>query len=146
MSETLCPRCNDQLTSFLPSVTAGNNCGECSRYRHSLNEPAFLYLISHKELKKHKIGIGMSGVRRSRLEELISAGYKVHGIWHAADKKKTYNWEQRVFKEIAAKVKPLNSDEPDPMGNWVRNWSEGIHAEAITLLALEKLINRIVKN
>lgn len=146
MGDTSCPRCDAQLTSFVPSVTAGSNCAECSRYCHNLNEPAFLYLISHERLKIHKIGIGISGVRRSRLEEFINAGYKVYGIWHAEEKRKTYNWEQRVFKEIAAKVKPSNSEAPDPMGNWVRNWSESIEAEVITLEEIEKIIKRIVKN
>lgn len=140
-----CPTCDDQISSLIPFVTAGSKCGQCAHYRHSLDKPAFLYLISHPELNKHKIGIGIVNDKKSKIVELINQGYEVYGIWHTEDKRETYNWEQKVFKELKAKLQPQDENTPDPMGVWVRNWSESIAASAITLAEIEKIITKIVK-
>lgn len=145
MSST-CEKCDFQISPLIQTVTAGSKCAECFRYRYNAAETAFLYLITNQKLNIHKIGIGIAGVQNSKLEEFINSGYQVYGIWHATDKRKTYNWEQQVFKAIKAKLLSKDDNQPDPMGAWVQNWSESIDASAISLLEIERIIQNTVNN
>jgi hypothetical protein len=145
MSTSICPKCNDLLTSYIPTVTAGSKCLECTSYRHHSDEPFFLYFITNTQLNKHKIGIGTAGAENSKLAQLLGGGYITYGIWHHSDKKKTYEWEGNVFKEIALFLKE-DKEKPVVMGPWVRNWSEYILVSAISAQQIAKIINKIVKS
>ena len=145
MSTIICPKCNDLLTLYIPTVTAGSKCLECTSYRYHPDEQAFLYLITNTQLNKHKIGIGLAGAENSKVAQLLSDGYITYGIWHHGDKKKTYEWEGKVFKQIASHLGE-NKDAPALMGPWVRDWSEYILVSAISAEQIAKIINKVVKS
>lgn len=144
MSTNTCLRCDYFLTSYIPTVSAGNKCSECSSYRYHQDEPAFLYLITNRQLNKHRIGIGLAGTENSKLEELLNDGYIPVGIWHHSDKKKTYEWEGKVFTQVATTLNE-DKDKPVAMGPWTRDWSEYILVSAISLDVIEKIISKVVK-
>lgn len=145
MSTSICQRCDQYLSSSIPTLSAGNRCNQCTQYAYPQDEPAYLYLITNTQLNKHRIGIGLAGTENSKLEQLLNDGYIPAGIWHHSDKKKTYEWEGKVFKKIAA-ILNEDKDKPVAMGPWVRNWSEFINASAISLDVIEKIISEVVNS
>lgn len=126
-------------------VKAGNRCGGCAAYSFHPNEPAYLYLITNKILNQHKIGIGVADTQDSKLKKFLKEGFTLYGIWHHAERKKTFNWEAAIFKEIRVLLKE-NKNDPELMGNWVRDWSASIEGRAIKLEVLEQIINKVVKS
>lgn len=145
MSTSICQRCDEILTSYIGTVSAGNRCNQCTQYAYPQDEPAYLYLITNTQLNKHRIGIGLAGTENSKLEQLLNDGYIPAGIWHHSDKKKTYEWEGKVFKKIAATLNE-NKDKPVAMGPWTRDWSEYILVSAISADQIVKIISEVVKS
>jgi hypothetical protein len=145
MSTSICQRCDEILTSYIGTVSAGNRCNQCTQYAYGSDEPAYLYLITNVQLNKHRIGIGLAGAENSKLEQLLNDGYIPAGIWHHSDKKKTYEWESKVFKKIAATLNE-DKDKPVAMGPWTRDWSEYILVSAISADQIVKIISEVVKS
>jgi len=141
-----CAKCGAVLTELISSVRCGNSCVECGRYAYRVHQPSYLYLLTHEQLKLHKIGIGTVGKDKGHLQQLIHDGWTVHGIWHSSDKRKTFQWEAATFKELA-KVIPANSSKLlGLVGRRDRHWAESVGADAITVSALAHLISKIVSH
>jgi hypothetical protein len=136
-----CGKCGAILTDYIQNVTCGNSCRECGRYAYFAVEPSYLYLLSNPSLDLHKIGIGTVGKDKNRLKQLIQAGWIVHGLWHASEKRKTFQWEQAIFKELKAEI---DSTTQGLVGRWDRDWVEGIGAQVISVEALGLLISKII--
>lgn len=146
MSDTKsdCPKCGAILTSYLPKLVCGENCKECGKYAYPADQPSYLYLLTNKELAQHKIGISTVGKDKDLLQNLISQGWLVHGIWHESDKRKTFQWEREVFKQIKSKLSAQDQQRPDLMGRWDRSWSESVSASFISVTEIEKIITKII--
>lgn len=144
MHTSTCQRCDQYLSAFIPTVSAGNRCNQCTQYAYSQDQPAFLYLITNVQLNKHRIGIGLAGAENNKLEQLLKDGYIPAGIWHHSEKRKTYEWEGKVFKKIAATLNE-DKDKPVAMGPWTRDWSEYILVSAISTEQILKIIGEVVK-
>lgn len=136
-----CQKCGAKLTEQIQKVVGGNNCRECGKYAYVADEPSYLYLLTNPGLALHKIGIGTVGKDKGRLQQLIHEGWTVYGLWHAAEKRKTFNWEQTIFKELKSEI---GSVTPSLVGRWDRDWVEGISAQTITITALAELINVVI--
>jgi hypothetical protein len=100
--------------------------------------------LTHQQLKLHKIGIGTVGKDKNRMQQLIQEGWIVHGLWHEGSKRKTFLWEQEIFKQLKVKFSSFESHVPGLMGRSDRNWSESVSAEAISVSEIVKLISLIV--
>jgi hypothetical protein len=139
-----CGKCGELLTSQIPTVECGSSCHECGKYSYRADQLSYLYLLTHEQLKLHKIGIGTVGKDKGRLQQLINDGWMVHGIWHNSDKRKTFHWEAATFKELA-KVIPANSSKTlGLVGRRDRHWVESVGADVITVSALAQLISKII--
>lgn len=141
-----CLKCGAVLTPHIPKVVCGNNCRECGRYAYFVDQPSYLYLLTNQQFKLHKIGIGTVGKDKDHLAKLVESGWLVHGLWHDSDKRKTFQWEKEVFKEIKAKLSLSSSDLSESMGRWDRSWSESVSAEEISVSEIAKLITKVTSD
>lgn len=144
--EEICTQCRDLINPQIPAVSCGSNCLECGRYAHASDEPAYLYLLTHPKRKLHKIGIGTVGKDKGQIQNLINEGWLVHGIWHDRDKRRTFNWEREIFRQLEVKSSSLQSDEAGLMGRRDRSWVESVSAQFISVSALALQISKIVKD
>lgn len=141
-----CAKCQATLTVEIPKVACGNSCLECGRYGYSADQPSYLYLLTNKQLELHKIGIGTVGKDKNQLQQLIMAGWTVHGLWHGSDKKITFQWEEEIFKQLKVKFSITSSESLAFVGRWDRNWVESISTKAISLADLSRLISTVISS
>lgn len=139
-----CTKCGELLTPRIPKVACGSNCRECGRYSYRANQPSYLYLLTHQQLKLHKIGIGTVGKDKGHLQQLINEGWTAHGLWHERDKRRTFQWERTVFEQLKLKLPLTGQERPGLIGRWDRSWVESVSAQAISVSALAQLISQVV--
>jgi ribosomal protein S27AE len=139
-----CTKCGAILTQHILKVLCGSSCLECGRYAYFADQPSYLYLLTNQQLKLHKIGIGSVGKDKDRLQQLVESGWSVHGLWHESSERKTFQWEQEVFKQLKIKLSLTRSETPDLMGRRDRSWSESVSADAISVSEITKLITKII--
>jgi len=138
-----CMKCGELLTPLIPTVACGSNCNECGNYRHRADQPSYLYLLTHQQLKMYKIGIGAVGKDNGHLERLISQGWTVHGLWHESDKRRTFQWERAIFERLQAKLFLTGPETPGFIGKTDKHWVESISAQVISVSELVQLISII---
>ena len=141
-----CAKCGAVLTEHISSVRCGNSCAECGRYAYLVHQPSYLYLLTHEQLKLHKIGIGTVGKDKGHLQQLIHDGWTVHGIWHNSDKRKAFQWEAATFKELAKVISANSSKLLGLVGRRDRHWAESVSGDVITVSALAHLMSKIVSH
>jgi hypothetical protein len=107
-------------------------------------QPFYLYLLTHKELRLHRIGIGTTGKDKGQLEKLIDQGWLLHGIWHDSDKRKTFQWEKEAFKQLQNHFSKASPELQGFVGKSDRHWFEGISADAISLPVITTLISQVI--
>ncbi|MFM2155021.1 MAG: hypothetical protein RL382_922 [Actinomycetota bacterium] len=110
-----------------------------------IDQSSYLYLLTHSQLKLHKIGIGTPGKDKGQMAQLIDQGWVSHGLWHDSDKRKTFQWEKEIFKQLQLRFSKLAPDTPGFVGKSDRHWFEAVSAQAISLSELEQLISKIVR-
>jgi hypothetical protein len=107
-------------------------------------ESSYLYLLSHLELKVHKVGIGTRGRDKGRLQDWIDQGWVSHGIWSHGDRQKSFQWEREVFSKLGIRFAQASKDAPGFLGRSDKHWFEGISADAISVEELSDLISKVV--
>lgn len=105
---------------------------------------SYLYLLTNVQLGQHKIGIGTVGKDKNRLQQLIEAGWSNHGMWHASDNGKTFQWEKEVFRQLKVRFDLAGPDSPGFVGRSDGHWFEGVSAQAISVAELAQLITSVV--
>jgi hypothetical protein len=109
-----------------------------------IDQSSYLYLLSHPQLRLHKIGIGTTGKDKGRLQQLIDQGWISEGKWQNSDKRKTFQWEKEIFKQLQLRFAKAAPDAPGFVGKSDRHWFEAVSAEAISLAELSDLISKVV--
>lgn len=109
-----------------------------------MDQLSYLYLLSHPQLKLHKIGIGTLGKDKGRLQQLIDQGWVSHGQWHENDARITFQWEKEIFRQLQLDFAKAGPASPGFIGKSDRHWFEAISAEAISLSDLLQLVSKIV--
>lgn len=110
----------------------------------TINQSSYLYLLTHPQLKLHKIGIGTAGKDKGHMQQLIDQGWVSHALWHESDKQRTFQWEKEIFKQLQLRFAKAAPDSPGFVGKSDRHWFESVSAQAISLAELEKLIAKVV--
>lgn len=105
---------------------------------------SYLYLLSHPQLKLHKVGIGTPGKDKGRMQQLLDQGWISHGLWQNSDKRETFAWEKEIFRQLQLRFTKVGPDTPGFLGSSDKHWFEAISAEAISITELSKLISKIV--
>jgi len=144
----LCLKCQNIVTPMLSNVQKERGCQYCSPLGINMKIPSYLYLITHKSLNSHKVGIGNSrSIKRSwedRLARFNREGWQTDKIWYFKTGSEALKIEKAVFKIIRKDLKlPIylsKSDMPKTEGH-----TETVDADSITLLQLEKIIYKVIK-
>lgn len=110
----------------------------------AIDQSSYLYLLTHPQLKLHKIGIGTAGKDKGRMQQLNDQGWVCSGLWHDSQKRTTFQWEKEIFKQLQLRFAKAAPGTPGFVGKSDRHWFEGISAQVISLTELEQLIARVV--
>lgn len=143
-ADTDCTKCGEVLTPLIPTVRCGSDCSECGKYRHHADQLFYLYLLTHQQLKLHKIGIGTIGKDKGHLEQFIIEGWTVYGLWHEVDKRKTFQWERAIFEQLKVKHSAKALETPIFLGKSDKHWFESINAQVISVSEIANLITKVI--
>lgn len=86
--------------------------------------------------------MGTTGKDKGRLQQLFGQGWIVQGQWHESDKRKTFQWEKEIFKQLELRF--ANLDSPGFVGKSDKHWYEAVSAQAISLPELSQLIAKVI--
>ena len=75
---TKCKRTDSTTWTMLQLKAKNAGCSSCTIFGFKPLEPAYLYLITHKQKKAHKIGIGNVGARR--IEKHQKNGWEIYRV------------------------------------------------------------------
>lgn len=82
------------------SVKSGSGCKYCQIGGINLLAPAYIYLITNKEMNSHKVGIGGFGTSSNRLERHLSLGWLSYRRLSFETAEQAYEIEQAVLNWI----------------------------------------------
>lgn len=139
--------CGNLVSPKYAQIQQGfGGCRHCAEWGFQYDRQSYLYLITHKQLKAHKIGIGnvAKKLKADRLHRLSLEGWKLFKKWDFDEGKKALKVEQQVLKVLRDEMKlPIFLTKKQ-----IKNegYSETINSGAITLSKLEKIINNAIKH
>lgn len=119
-------------------------CKKCRAFSINTKLPSYIYLITHAELNAHKIGVGNVKKVRGRKEQFNLKGWETYKVWHFKTGFKALFIESEIFRVIRFELNLPVYLAKEQMG-WLRGETETVGADSITLLELEKIINRAIK-
>jgi len=140
-----CLICGNVVFPRFDSIKTGQGgCIYCAEYGINMNVPSYLYLITNNDLNAHKIGIGNHKKINDRLAKFNKNKWKTYKVWNFKSGGEAWKVESAVFqivrKELGLPIY-LNKEQMPVTGGH----TETISAESITLLELEKIIKRVIK-
>jgi hypothetical protein len=120
-------------------------CRHCAEWGFQYDKPSYLYLITHKKLKAHKVGIGNIARKQKadRLHRLKIEGWELVKKWDFDEGEKVLKIEQKIFKVLRNDLKLSIFLSKNQIRN--KGYSETISANSISLLELKKIINKVIK-
>jgi hypothetical protein len=96
-----CLVCNNVVFPRYTDIHHGGQggCGFCATYGFNLEQPAFIYLITNKELSAHKIGISNRNDRKenSRISKHRRNGWKIFKTMEFDSGKRAVEIETQVL-------------------------------------------------
>jgi hypothetical protein len=142
-----CLRCGETVIPKYEDILQGQGgCRYCAPKGINMNVPSYIYLITNNELYSHKIGMGNYKKVKAddRLYKFIKRGWQTYKVWQMETGSEAIDIEAKIFKIIRndLKIPVYLSKEQLPV---IRGETETINADTITLLELEKIINKVIK-
>ena len=141
-----CLVCGQVVYPTFTNVYSGHSgCRYCAPAGFNMTSSSYIYLITNKELNAHKIGIGNVKKNMDRLGRFKARGWEPHKVWNFKTGKEALDIESRIFKYIRKVLKLpiyLSYDQMKSTGGH----AETVGADSITLLELEKIIKKVIKN
>jgi len=92
--------CGRVVSPTWASLRVSAGCKYCSTSNVNLLAPAYLYLITSKELNAHKIGIGGHDSTANRLERHKKLGWDVYATKDLDNGEEAYELEERILEWI----------------------------------------------
>ncbi len=140
-----CLKCGKIVYPSWDTVNQGKGaCRYCVKYGINYNVPSYIYLITHYQLNAHKVGFGNHKKREDRLQRFNKKGWKTHKVWQMNTGGEAVDIEKEIFiiirKELNIPIYLTKADMPHTGGQ-----AETMDADLITLLELEKIINKVIK-
>jgi hypothetical protein len=142
-----CQKCGKMVTPTYEVILQGQGgCRYCAVKGINMNVPSYLYLITHTELNSHKIGMGNHKKIKldDRLGRFNKQGWQTYRVWQTNTGAEAIDIEAKIFIIIRQELKlPIHlSKEQMPK---TRGETETINADSITLLELEKIIKKVIR-
>ena len=142
-----CLNCNKTISPMLSSLLKGQGCKFCAVRGINLIKPSYVYLIFNPNLNAYKIGIGnLKTAYTNRLTKFNKKGWETYKVWNFDQGIQAWKIEQAVFKVIRHELKFPKFLKKEQMDKRLRGETETINADSITLLELEKIIKKVIKN
>ena len=143
-----CLKCKNIVTPTYDNVQGESGCQYCSPLGINMNIPSYLYLITHDELNSHKVGIGnVRSIKRTwedRLGSFRREGWQTYKVWQFKTGGEALKIEKAVFKVIRKDLKlPIHLSKEQMKKT--EGQSETVDADSISLLKLEKIINKVIR-
>jgi hypothetical protein len=88
--------CGNELKVSWSYIKSGGNCRYCVGWRNLL-APAYLYLISNKELNAHKIGVSSFDASDNRVERHVKNGWEKFAILDLPNGDEAYELEGKIL-------------------------------------------------
>ncbi len=90
--------CGREVSPTWSSVRLSGGCKYCSTSLVNLIAPAYLYLITNKELNAHKVGISGHGATVNRLERHRRLGWVSYAVLDLNTGEEAYEIEERILE------------------------------------------------
>ncbi len=90
--------CGREVSPTWSSLKVGGGCKYCSTSLVNLIAPAYLYLITNKELNAHKVGISGYGASMNRLERHKRLNWDVFAVLDLDTGEEAYELEARILE------------------------------------------------
>jgi hypothetical protein len=135
-----CLRCNSDTKVKASTIKRGSGCTNCGKNGFSIDDPAYLYLITHEDFNSHKVGVGNSNNKHDRLKILGGKGWSKYKVWHFKTGREAIDIETDIFRTIRKDLKL-----PIHLSN-LNGASETVNADLISLPELETLINESISS
>jgi len=90
--------CGREVSPTWASVRVTGGCKYCSTSLVNLIAPAYLYLITNRELNAHKIGISGHGATVNRLEMHKRLGWESYAVLDLDTGEEAYELEERILE------------------------------------------------
>jgi DNA-directed RNA polymerase subunit RPC12/RpoP len=142
-----CMKCGNIVYPMLTNIKQKNGgCMYCAMKGIDFKKPAYLYLLNHSLFGALKVGVGNSqeGKKNDRIKRLRKYGWEVHNRWDFDTGAEAYSCEQILLnhlrKDLALPVYMTLDLMKETGGH-----TETVDADSITLLELEKIIKKVIK-
>jgi DNA-directed RNA polymerase subunit RPC12/RpoP len=145
--ESECMKCGNIVFPMLSNIKQNNGgCMYCAMKGIDFTKPAYLYLLTHKVFGALKVGVGNSqeGKKNDRIKKLQKFGWEVYKRWDFETGAEAFSHEQSVLshlrKNLGLPIYLTLELMKDTGGH-----TETIDADSISLLEVEKIINKVIK-
>jgi hypothetical protein len=138
---------NEASPSYTTIKNGFGGCRYCAKHGFKYSKPAYLYLITKPELNCHKIGIANPAkIKKSdRLHRYRFHGWQIYKVWDFKDGKTVELIENKVLIELRVERRiPIYLSKAEMSGQG--GHTETMSADTITLLELEKIIEKALKS
>lgn len=119
-------------------------CRKCASYGWDNSKESYIYLISHKALDSHKVGIAnvTNVIKSDRLHRHNTQGWETYNKWNFPTGENVLEIEAEVFRvlRVERKIPVFLSKEQMKYGGW----TETLNANLISLPELKKIINKAI--
>jgi hypothetical protein len=140
----ICNNCQKIVTPTYTSIRVGQGgCRYCTNKGLDYNDPAYLYLMTHKVLGAHKIGIANFKTRTNRVKEHQKYGWEMFKSLDFETGEDAFQVEQQTLNWIRVDkgLGVFLSKEQLPQGGY----SETIEASEIDLISIWRMVEKISK-
>jgi len=142
-----CLQCGNIVNPKFNTIQSGyGGCGFCGIGGIDLGKPSYVYLISNTRFSAHKVGIGNVNAKnnRGRISAFIKTGWDLYRVWETEtglDALKIETSVLRILRKEMSIPAFLSIEQMPKTGGW----SETVDADSISLVKLEKIINKVIK-
>jgi len=141
-----CLICKKIVSPSLNGLQKGQGCKYCAVRGINLNVPSYIYLITNNKFYSHKIGMGNKKTNYTdRLTKFNKKGWETYKVWNFETGEEAWRIEQAIFRVIRKDLKIPSHLSLEQMGKRLGGQSETMSADTITLLELEKIIKKVIK-
>ena len=143
----VCLKCKTEVSPRWSDLRKGQGgCSNCADYGLNYKKPGYVYLITHKTLNSHKIGIANSYKRKKfddRLYQHQKQGWVLVEKWNYETVKEASEIETKVLKWLRLEVGlPIHlSSKQMPKGGH----TETVSAEEIELESIKSKVEHLNK-
>jgi len=140
-----CLNCGKIVFPRYDSVKTGQGgCRYCANAGINMNTRSYLYLITHQDLNSHKVGMGNHKKLNDRLGKFNKDGWKTFKVWEMKTGSQAIDIEAEVFRILRKDMKlPIHLTKAHM--SKTEGHTETVNADSITLIELERIIKRVIK-